>query len=142
MVVFNDWSARDSRNGNMYPLGPSQEKNFGSSVSPWIVTLDALEPFGVRGLFKTTCSRLPEPRGAHNFDLDLEVCILSENGAENCVSRSNMKLPLLEHGPATAHPSVNGCNVQAGDMMASGTISGPAGSYGSMLELSGRERNR
>jgi len=138
LVVFNDWSARDLQKWEYVPLGPFLGKNFGSSVSPWIVTLDALEPFRVQGPVQDPpVLDYLNLEGAHNFDLDLEVCIQPENGAEHCVSRSNMKYLYWSMAQQLAHHTVNGCNVQAGDMMASGTISGPTeDSYGSMLELS------
>jgi fumarylacetoacetase len=137
-VLFNDWSARDLQQWEYVPLGPFLGKNFGSSVSPWIVTLDALEPFRVAGPQQDP-QPLPYLRhgGAHNFDIRLEVAIAPETGGETVVSRSNTKYLYWSTCQQLAHHTVNGCNINVGDMMASGTISGPdKGSYGSMLELS------
>jgi fumarylacetoacetase len=138
MVVFNDWSARDLQKWEYVPLGPFLGKNFASSISPWIVTLDALEPFRTEG-------PIQEPEvldylkhdGKHNFDIELEVYIQSEGAEESLISRSNMKYLYWSMAQQLAHHTVNGCNINVGDMMASGTISGPTeDSFGSMLELS------
>ena len=143
MVLFNDWSARDIQAWEYVPLGPFLGKNFGSTVSPWIVTLDALEPFRVAG--KTQDPKvLPylEFDGEKNFDIQLEVDIVTENGDTKTVCRSNHKHLYWNTAQQLAHHTVNGCNIQVGDMMASGTISGPEeGSYGSMLEITWRGAN-
>lgn len=140
MVVFNDWSARDIQKWEYVPLGPFLGKNFASSISPWIVTLDALEHFRVPG-------PVQEPKvldylnheGEHNFDINLEVLIQPDNGEESSICQSNMKHLYWSMAQQLTHHTVNGCNVNAGDMMASGTISGPTeNSFGSMLELSWR----
>ncbi|MBV6646253.1 MAG: fumarylacetoacetase [Cyclobacteriaceae bacterium] len=139
-VLFNDWSARDIQKWEYVPLGPFLAKNFASSVSPWIVTLDALEPFRIAG--DTQSPRvLPylQFQGEKNFDIDLEVFIQPESGEVTRVSTSNFKYMYWNVNQQLAHHSVNGCNIEVGDMYASGTISGPtADSYGSMLELSWR----
>jgi fumarylacetoacetase len=138
LVLFNDWSARDIQQWEYVPLGPFLGKNFGSSISPWIVTLDALEPFRVKGPEQDP-QVLPYLQTAKpfNFDLLLEVSIRPKSSEENIVSRSNFKYMYWNMAQQLAHHTVNGCNVQVGDMYASGTISGPSpGSYGSMLELS------
>ncbi|MGJ8659367.1 MAG: fumarylacetoacetase [Cellulophaga fucicola] len=138
MVVFNDWSARDIQKWEYVPLGPFLAKNFASSISPWIVTLDALEPF-------RTASPIQEPKplpylqqtGEKSFDINLEVDITPENGEPTTVSKSNFKYMYWTMAQQLAHHTVNGCKVNSGDMMGSGTISGPTpDSYGSMLELS------
>jgi fumarylacetoacetase len=140
MVLFNDWSARDIQAWEYVPLGPFLGKNFASSVSPWVVTLDALAPFRVAG-------PVQEPRvlpylqtgGRQNYDINLEVAILPDKGSEKVVCRSNSKYLYWNIAQQLAHHTVNGCNVNVGDMYASGTISGPTpGSYGSMLELTWR----
>ncbi|MFT5618965.1 MAG: fumarylacetoacetase [Arenicella sp.] len=137
-TVFNDWSARDIQKWEYVPLGPFLGKNFGSSSSPWIVTLDALEPFRVE-------SPKQEPEvldylkcdGKHNFDIQLEVDLTPENGEKTTISKSNFKYMYWNICQQLAHHTVNGCNVNVGDMLASGTISGKTeDSYGSMLELS------
>lgn len=138
MVIFNDWSARDIQKWEYVPLGPFLAKNFASSISPWVVTLDALDPFRVPGP-KQAPEVLPYLRyeGDKNFDIDLEVMITPEGGNANRVSQSNFKFMYWNMAQQLAHHTVNGCPVNAGDMMASGTISGPErGSFGSMLEIS------
>ena len=138
MVVFNDWSARDIQKWEYVPLGPFLGKNFGSSMSPWVVTMDALEPFKVEGP-KQDPPVLPylETAGKNNYDIHLEVGLTPEGKTESVISRSNYKYMYWNQRQQLAHHTVNGCNINAGDMMASGTISGPTkDSYGSMLELS------
>lgn len=138
MVLFNDWSARDIQKWEYIPLGPFLGKNFASSSSPWVVTLDALEPFRVAGE-KQDPKVLPylEYKGNNNIDINLQVSIKPEGVEETVVSNSNYKYMYWNMNQQLAHHTVNGCNVRAGDFMASGTISGPTeGSYGSMLEIS------
>jgi fumarylacetoacetase len=138
MCIFNDWSARDIQKWEYVPLGPFLAKNFASSISPWIVTLDALEPFRVSG-------PVQEPKvfdylqyeGNKHIDINLEVAIQPENTKEKVVSNSNYKYMYWNMNQQLAHHTVNGCNIKAGDMMASGTISGnDESAYGSMLEIS------
>ena len=138
LVLFNDWSARDIQRWEYAPLGPFLGKNFASSVSCWIVTLDALEPF-------RTASPKPEKEllpylqysGKKTFDINLEVSIKPEGKEETVVTNSNFKHLYWNMSQQLAHHTVNGCPVNSGDMMGSGTISGSAPkSYGSMLELS------
>ena len=138
MCVFNDWSARDIQKWEYVPLGPFLAKNFASSISPWIVTMDALEPFKVQGPSQEPAV-LPylEYEGEKNYDIDLRVYIEPEGEKESLVSHSNYKYMYWNMAQQLAHHTVNGCNVRGGDMMGSGTISGPdRSSYGSMLELS------
>jgi len=138
MVLFNDWSARDIQTWEYVPLGPFLAKNFASSVSHWIVTLDALEPFRTAGP-KPEKELLPylQSKGKKGFDIKLEVAIQPENSVETTVSKSNFKYMYWNMSQQLAHHTVNGCPVNSGDMMGSGTISGPTpDSYGSMLELS------
>lgn len=138
MVIFNDWSARDIQKWEYVPLGPFLAKNFASSISPWVVTLDALDPFRVPGPKQDpeVLSYL-EYEGDKNFDIDLEVYITPDEGNDNMVTHSNYKYMYWNMAQQLAHHTVNGCPVNAGDMMASGTISGPErGSFGSMLEIS------
>lgn len=137
-VLFNDWSARDIQQWEYAPLGPFLGKNFASTVSPWVVTLDALEPFRVAGPPQEP-EVLPylEFQGKKNFDIMLEVCIKPEGSDETILCRSNSKYLYWNVSQQLAHHTVNGCNIQVGDMYASGTISGPSpGSFGSLLELS------
>ncbi len=140
MVLFNDWSARDIQSWEYVPLGPFLGKNFGSSMSPWVVTLDALEPFRT-----TTPKQDPEPlpylrtSGEHSFDIALEASIIPKNGEGTVICSSNFKYLYWSMPQQLAHHTVNGCNVRAGDVMASGTISGPTpDSFGSLLELTWR----
>jgi len=138
LVLFNDWSARDIQRWEYAPLGPFLGKNFASSVSPWIVTLDALEPFRTASP-KPEKELLPylEYTGKKTFDINLEVSIKPENKIETVVSKSNFKHLYWNMSQQLAHHTINGCPVNSGDMMGSGTISGPTPkSYGSMLELS------
>ena len=140
LVLFNDWSARDIQKWEYVPLGPFLAKNFASSISPWIVTLDALEPFRVAGP-KPLKKQLPylQYEGDKSFDINLEVGIKPENAKEQIVCRSNFKYMYWNMSQQLAHHTVNGCPINSGDMMGSGTISGPTeDSYGSMLELSWR----
>lgn len=140
MVIFNDWSARDIQSWEYVPLGPFLGKNFGSSISPWVVTLEALEPFRIE-----SPTQQPEVldylkfEGDKNFDINLEVYLKPENGDENILSESNYKFMYWNMTQQLAHHTINGCNMEVGDMYASGTISGSEkSSYGSMLELSWR----
>ncbi len=140
MVLFNDWSARDIQKWEYVPLGPFLGKSFASTISPWIVTLDALEPFRVN-----SPEQQPEVlpylkyEGKGNFDIELEVYIQPDENEATKVCHSNFKHMYWNISQQLAHHTVNGCNINVGDMMASGTISGPTKeSYGSMLELSWR----
>lgn len=140
LVLFNDWSARDIQAWEYVPLGPFLGKNFASSVSPWIVTLDALEPFRVAGpVQEPTVLPYLQFEGNKNFDIHLESAIQPNGGVEKVICRSNFKYMYWNMAQQLAHHTVNGCNINIGDMYASGTISGPnPDSYGSMLELTWR----
>lgn len=138
VALFNDWSARDIQKWEYVPLGPFLAKNFATHVSPWIVTLDALEPFKVDGSVQDP-KVLPylEFEGAKNYDIDLEVFIKPEGSEETQITTSNFKYMYWNMCQQLAHHTVNGCDINVGDFMASGTISGPKeGQYGSMLEIS------
>ncbi len=137
MVLLNDWSARDIQKWEYVPLGPFLAKNFASSISPWVVTLDALEPFRTNGPEQN-----PKPlpylhfSGNKNIDINLEVILETPDGEENVICKSNYKNMYWNMEQQLAHHTSNGCNVNCGDMMGSGTISGHTpDSYGSMLEL-------
>jgi fumarylacetoacetase len=155
LVLFNDLSARDIQKWEYVPLGPFLSKNFGSVISPWIVTMEALEPFRVPGPVQVP-EVLPYLRyeGISHYDVNLEVWIepveknestdKSETGVQNAalISISNLKYLYWNFSQMLAHHTVNGCNVEVGDVCASGTISGPEkGSYGSMLELAWKGTN-
>ena len=142
-VLFNDWSARDIQKWEYVPLGPFLGKSFASSISPWIVTLEALDLFKVEGP-----EQIPEVlpylqyEGLRNYDINLEVLIQPENSRESVVCKSNFKYMYWNMVQQLAHHTINGCNINIGDIMASGTISGKdKGSYGSMLELSWGGKN-
>ncbi|WP_413786621.1 fumarylacetoacetase [Psychrobacter immobilis] len=139
MVLLNDWSARDIQKWEYVPLGPFNAKTFASEVSPWIVTMDALAPF------KTLCpTQEPKPLAYLNekasdssFDITLSVELLPENADEaTVVCETNFKYMYWSMAQQLTHHTITGCKVEIGDMMGSGTISGPTpDSYGSMLEI-------
>lgn len=140
MQLFNDWSARDIQKWEYVPLGPFLAKNFASTVSPWVVTLEAME-----GLRVESPEQDPEVLpylkydGDRNYNLNLEVAIQPENAEEKVVCQSNFKYMYWTMVQQLAHHTVSGCNINVGDMCASGTISGKdESSYGSMLEISWR----
>ena len=140
LALFNDWSARDIQKWEYVPLGPFLGKNFSSSMSPWIVTLDALEPYRVPGPVQDP-EVLPylAYEGDAHYDVALQVEIIPESGEGKTVCQSNFKHMYWNMRQQLAHHTVNGCNIRSGDVMASGTISGPKpGSFGSMLEISWR----
>ncbi|WP_244814278.1 fumarylacetoacetase [Caballeronia sp. Lep1P3] len=137
MVLLNDWSARDIQQWEYVPLGPFNSKGFATTISPWIVTLDALEPFR-----SATPAQEPQPlaylrhAGDHAFDIDLEVTLRAP-GAQKAttLSRTNFRLMYWSMAQQLAHHTVSGCNTRVGDLMGSGTISGPTpDSCGSLLE--------
>jgi fumarylacetoacetase len=143
MVLFNDWSARDIQKWEYVPLGPFLAKNFASTISPWIVTMDALQPFKTESPEQSpTPMKYLQQKDKHTFDINLEVSIQPENATETIVSKSNFKYMYWTMAQQLAHHTVNGCRVNSGDMMGSGTISGPTpDSFGSMLELSWGGKN-
>jgi len=138
-TLMNDWSARDIQKWEYVPLGPFTAKNWATSISPWVVTVDALMPFALDNV-----KQEPEPfpylkhDDKFRFDVQLEVAIKSPTSSEpGVVSRSNLKNMYWTPKQQLAHHTVTGCNVQPGDLMGSGTISGQEKeSFGSMLELS------
>ncbi|HLN54056.1 MAG TPA: fumarylacetoacetase [Lentimicrobium sp.] len=142
-LLFNDLSARDIQSWEYVPLGPFLSKNFGSVVSPWIVTIEALEPFRIQGP-----NQSPEvldylkTSGLRNFDVNLEVLIQPQGKTESLVSSTNFKYMYWNICQQLAHHTINGCNITVGDLYASGTISGSVpGSYGSLLELTWKGKN-
>ena len=138
MVLFNDWSARDIQKWEYVPLGPFLGKSFASTISPWIVTMDALEPFRCESPKQevTPLPYLQQKRNDNSYDVKLQAFLETENGDVNLLSTSNFKYMYWTMAQQLAHHTVNGCNVRAGDMMGSGTLSGATkDSYGSMLEL-------
>jgi len=141
MVLMNDWSARDIQKWEYVPLGPFLAKNFGTTVSPWVVTMEALKPFATANPVQDPA---PFPYLRHSdpytFDINIDVKIKPEGRAQSVtVTRSNFKHMYWTMKQQLAHHTVTGCNVNPGDLLGSGTISGPTpDSYGSMLELSWR----
>lgn len=137
LALFNDWSARDIQKWEYVPLGPFLAKNFASTMSPWIVTLEALEPFRVEGPVQDP-SVMPylAYEGNRNYDIHLDVFIQASGFDNFRVSHSNFKYMYWNMAQQLAHHTINGCNMQVGDVLASGTISGPTpDSFGSMLEI-------
>ncbi|MBI1915763.1 MAG: fumarylacetoacetase [Planctomycetes bacterium] len=141
MVLVNDWSARDIQAWEYVPLGPFLGKNFGTSLSPWVVTMEALEPFRTDGPAQD-----PPPlpylgtSGPMSYDINLEVHLQSGRMDEPVrICRSNFKYLYWNIAQQVAHHTVNGCNLRPGDLLASGTVSGPTpDSFGSLLELTWR----
>ena len=139
MVLLNDWSARDIQKWEYVPLGPFNAKTFASEVSPWIVTMDALAPF------KTACptqepkplAYLDEKATDNSFDINLSVELMPEDSdSATVVCKTNFKYMYWSMAQQLTHHTITGCKVEVGDMMGSGTISGPTpDSYGSMLEI-------
>eukprot|EP01104_Vermistella_antarctica_P003139 TRINITY_DN13299_c0_g1_i1.p1 TRINITY_DN13299_c0_g1~~TRINITY_DN13299_c0_g1_i1.p1 ORF type:complete len:431 (+),score=110.65 TRINITY_DN13299_c0_g1_i1:33-1295(+) len=140
MVVMNDWSARDIQKWEYVPLGPFGGKNFGTTISPWIVTLEALEPFRKQGPTQTDPQVLPyiDDKVAGAYDINLSVAIRPDgDSVDHVISRSNFRALYWSMKQQLVHHSVTGCNMSSGDLLGSGTISGTTeDSYGSMLELS------
>ncbi|RYC66272.1 fumarylacetoacetase [Spirosoma sordidisoli] len=140
ITLFNDWSARDIQRWEYQPLGPFLGKNFGSSMSAWVVPLIDLEPFRVAAQPQEP-TPLPYLQGTHPpsaFDLELEVVLHPSGDADGIIiSRTNARYLYWSFAQMVAHHTVNGCNLTVGDVLATGTVSGPEpGSYGSLLELS------
>ncbi len=141
MVLLNDWSARDIQSWEYVPLGPFLSKNFATSISPWIVPMEALAPFRTAAPPQDP-SPLPYLSDAAraSYDIHLEVTLQGEKmPAAHRVCASNFKYLYWTLAQQLAHHTVNGCNLRPGDLLATGTISGPTpDSYGSLLELSWR----
>jgi fumarylacetoacetase len=141
MFLVNDWSARDIQKWEYVPLGPFLAKNFATSISPWVVTMEALEPFRVQGP-KQDPEPLPylQSKGNWAYDINLDVFLQTEKLNEPFkICRSNFKFLYWNMLQQLAHHTINGCNLRTGDLLASGTISGPTeDSYGSLLELTWR----
>jgi fumarylacetoacetase len=148
LVLVNDWSARDIQAWEYQPLGPFLGKSFATSVSPWIVTLDALEPYRVAGPPQDP-QPLPYLQMSEPFNYDIELLVelqtprMREQGQEpHVIAHSNFKYMYWNMAQQLAHVTVNGTAVRPGDLYASGTISGPTpDSYGSLIELTWRGAN-
>ena len=140
MVLLNDWSARDIQAWEYQPLGPFLAKNFATSISPWVVTMDALEPFRVKGPEQDPAPLPYLGTNSNGYDIQLEVSLQSARmDTPQIISRSNMKHLYWSIDQMLAHHTITGCNMRVGDMCGTGTISGPTeDSYGSLLELTWR----
>jgi fumarylacetoacetase len=144
LVLMNDWSARDIQAWEYQPLGPFLAKNFCTSISPWVVTLEALEPFR-----KPLPVQDPEPlaylraKGDFTFDIRLQAKLRTASmDSAQVITQTNFQNLYWSISQQLAHHTVNGCNLQSGDLLASGTISGPTEeSRGCMLELTWRGAN-
>jgi len=148
LVLVNDWSARDIQKWEYVPLGPFLSKNFATTISPWVVPLEALEPFRCTGpsqdpeplpyLRLPTRSSVLGPR--YSYDINLEVALQTRQmSSPHVICRSNFKHLYWTMVQQLAHHTITGCNLRPGDLLASGTISGPTpDSYGSLLELTWR----
>ena len=138
-TLVNDWSARDIQTWEYIPLGPFLAKNFATSISPWIITMEALEPFKCK-----SPEQNPKPfdylnnKKDCNYDINLEIHLKAENMSEShIISKTNYNYLYWNMAQQIAHHTVTGCNLRTGDLLASGTISGPENdNRGSMLELS------
>ncbi|MCU4367210.1 fumarylacetoacetase [Acinetobacter courvalinii] len=138
MVLLNDWSARDIQQWEYVPLGPFNAKTFASAISPWIVTMEALAPFKVQGP-----EQQPQPLAylqenvANSYDIHLSVEVQTPQAQQaEVICQTNFKYMYWSMAQQLTHHTIAGCNVQVGDLMGSGTISGPTeNSYGSLLEL-------
>lgn len=141
LVLVNDWSARDLQRWEYQPLGPFLAKSFATSVSPWVVPMDALAPFRVTGPAQDP-PVLPylQSTGPDHYDVHLEVALRSERmTADQTICRTNLRHLYWSMAQQLAHQGSNGTNVQVGDLYATGTISGPdEGSFGCMLEIAWR----
>ena len=141
--LFNDWSARDIQKWEYVPLGPFLAKNFFSSIAPWVITIEALEPFRVAipAQIPAVLTYLQEKK-RQNFDVELEVFLETEEGSITQICHSNFKNMYWTVAQQIAHHTVNGCNLNVGDILASGTISGKdKSSFGSLLELTWGGKN-
>lgn len=140
-VLLNDWSARDIQRWEYQPLGPFLSKNFATSISPWVVTAEALEPFRCMGPLQDP-PPLPylQTQGAHHYDIRLEVWLQSAQArAPEQICQTNARHLYWSFTQMITHHTISGCNLQVGDLLGSGTISGPEPhSYGSLLELAWR----
>jgi fumarylacetoacetase len=150
--IVNDWSARDVQTWEYQPLGPFLAKSFATSISPWIVTAEALEPFRVAPPERAQGDPAPLPHldepGAGALDVVVEVLLSSAQMRERDIdpvrlSRGNLRDMYWTFGQMIAHHTSNGCNLRPGDLLASGTVSGEAkSSRGSLLELTWRGTER
>ncbi|KAK3342688.1 fumarylacetoacetase [Neurospora tetraspora] len=138
-VLLNDWSARDIQTWEYVPLGPFNGKNFATTISPWVVLADALEPFRAKGIENPTPVQgyLKEKRGETVYDIQLEVDLTTPEGNTTTVTKTSGKNLMWSFPQMIAHHTLGGCPLRPGDLLGSGTISGPVPEQsGSLLELS------
>jgi len=154
VVLLNDWSARDIQAWEYQPLGPFLAKSFASTISPWIVTLEALAPYRVPAFARPVGDPAPLPhlndpadQAEGGFSIEVEMWLRSakmrdQNLAAQCLSRGNYSNCYWTLGQTVAHYASNGCNLQPGDLLGSGTNSGPkAGSQGALIEITHGGKN-
>ncbi|KAJ5825598.1 hypothetical protein N7474_002736 [Penicillium riverlandense] len=139
LVLMNDWSARDIQAWEYVPLGPFNAKNFGTTITPWVVLIDALEPFRTTGLEpgnrESLLPYLREKNAASAFDIALEVELTNKGGKPTTISKTNARNLLFSFPQMLAHHTITGCNMNTGDLLGSGTISGTEPkTQGSLLE--------
>ena len=142
-VLMNDWSARDIQVWEYQPLGPFQSKAFGTTISPWVVTREALEPFRTAApeRAKPLLQYLQED-SPNNFDIEMEVAMSPDGADATIISRTNYKYMYYSSALQLVHHASSGCAMETGDLLGSGTISGPTpDSFGSMLELTWNGRD-
>lgn len=126
VVLMNDWSARDIQAWEYVPLGPFLGKNFGTTISPWIVTLDALEAGRVSGPLQDQTLPYLQSKGPSHFNVNLQVFLRpAGSDQEYLLTTSNLKHLYWSFTQQLAHHTINGCNMQTGDLCGTGTISGP-----------------
>ena len=137
MVILNDWSARDIQAWEYVPLGPFNAKNFGTSISPWVVLMDAMEPFATSGLLNDTTllPYLDEKDRKSHYDISLSVSLTTSSGRTNNIGKTTAKNLLFSFPQMLAHHTIGGCPFNVGDLLGSGTISGESKSEkGCLLE--------
>lgn len=139
LVLMNDWSARDIQAWEYVPLGPFNAKNFATTISPWVVLMDALEPFRTQGLEpgnrESLLPYLREKKAANSYNIRLEVELTNAGGKPTQIATSNATNLLYSFAQMVAHHTITGCNLNTGDLLGSGTISGKEpGTQGSLLE--------
>jgi fumarylacetoacetase len=148
VVLLNDWSARDIQGWEYQPLGPFLAKSFASTVSPWVVTMDALEPYRCPAFPRAADDPKPLPylfdendQREGGFDIELEMHLRTSKSKAR-LSRSSFRDSYWTLAQIVAHQTSNGCNLQPGDLLGSGTLSGATpDAYGSMMELTQAGKN-
>eukprot|EP01126_Amoeba_proteus_P046317 TRINITY_DN5234_c0_g1_i4.p1 TRINITY_DN5234_c0_g1~~TRINITY_DN5234_c0_g1_i4.p1 ORF type:complete len:221 (+),score=55.91 TRINITY_DN5234_c0_g1_i4:650-1312(+) len=140
LVLMNDWSARDIQAWEYEPLGPFNGKNLGTTISPWIVTLEALEPFRVHSPQQEPAPLVylkDAPENKSTYDINLEVWMGTKQTPVQKILHSNFKYMYWTMKQQLVHHTITGCNLRPGDLLGSGTISGPSeGEFGSLIEFS------